>query len=42
MPADVLWQITLRLLRPTKPAGTRFELMNNEDIDRWLEEHRPA
>jgi hypothetical protein len=43
MTADALWQIAMGLLRPMpKPAFVRFELMSNEDLDRWLDVHQLA
>lgn len=40
MATDALWRIATQLLRPSgKPAGVRLELMSNEDLDRWLEDH---
>jgi hypothetical protein len=41
MSADALWQIAMRFLHPSsKSAGFHLELMSNDDLDRWLEEHR--
>ena len=40
MATDPLWRIAMQLLRPSlKLAGVRLELMSNEDLDRWLEDH---
>jgi hypothetical protein len=40
MSTDALWQIAIRLLHPTsKPAAVCLELMSNEDLDHWLEDH---
>jgi hypothetical protein len=43
MTTDALWQIAVGLLRPSpKFAGVRLELMSNEDLDHWLEDHHLA
>lgn len=40
MATDALWRIAMRLLHPApKPAGIHLELMSNEDLDHWLEDH---
>ena len=40
MATDALRRIAIRLLHPTsKPANVCLELMSNEDLDRWLEDH---
>ena len=41
MSADTLWRIAMKLLHPApKSAGAELELMSNDDLDRWLEDHR--
>lgn len=43
MAIDTLWQMAVRLLHPSqKSAGVRLELMSNEDLDDWLEDHHLA
>jgi hypothetical protein len=40
MTSDGLRRIAMRLLRPlSKPAGACLELMSNEDLDHWFEDH---
>jgi hypothetical protein len=40
MTTDALRRIAMRLLHPiSKPAGICLELMSNEDLDHWLEDH---
>jgi hypothetical protein len=37
---DALRRMATRLLHPiSKPAGICLELMSNEVLDRWLEDH---
>jgi hypothetical protein len=37
---DALRRIAMRLLHPmSKPVGICLELMSNEDLDYWLEDH---
>lgn len=41
MATDALRRIAMRLLHPLpKPADVHLELMSNEDLDHWLEDHR--
>ncbi len=40
MTTDALWRIATQLLHPSaKPVVVRLELMSNEDLDHWLEDH---
>ncbi|MGD1057396.1 MAG: hypothetical protein ABR992_08280 [Solirubrobacteraceae bacterium] len=40
MTTDALWRIAVRLVLPApKSTGHHIELMSNEDLDHWLEEH---
>ncbi|HEX4115318.1 MAG TPA: hypothetical protein VHY18_05535 [Solirubrobacteraceae bacterium] len=41
MATDALWRIATQLfLRPSaKPVVVRLELMSNEVLDHWLEDH---
>jgi hypothetical protein len=43
MKTDALWQMVMGLLRPSlKSTGVRLELMSNEELDHWLEDHHRA
>jgi len=43
MATDALRRIAIRLFNhPPKVAGVQIELMSNDDLDDWLEDHRPA
>jgi hypothetical protein len=40
MATDALWRIAIRLFHQTsKPTNVCLELMNNEDLDHWLEDN---
>jgi hypothetical protein len=41
MPTETLRRLAVLFLRRAVP-GIEFELMSNEDVDRWLEAHRTA
>jgi hypothetical protein len=43
MATNTLWRIAMRLLRqPPKAGHLHLELMSNQDLDHWLEDHRSA
>jgi hypothetical protein len=40
MTTDALWRMAMRLVLPSqRSTGLHLELMSNEDLDHWLEEH---
>jgi len=39
MAANALLRAVLRFVQPVTPVRLQLELMSNEDLDHWLEEH---
>jgi hypothetical protein len=43
MATDALWRMAMRFLHPSSKNGEiRLELMSNDDLDHWLEDHHLA